>query len=158
MGFISSTDGSFVKFVSGTPIGCTGPYEFGVNTCNITVHLSNTTDCPITLESDPHVHCGLSIRGITYAGLQRYGSWGYANYYLTSGDGWDNSGYKSYRYGTKLLVANGTQGDITDVHKIQFQPMSLPGNSFWNGYVLPDLTVSYMYISILLFNMAQQVK
>lgn len=143
-GRVISPNGGFLHWQYDIPpIGCPGPQNANILFCDVTWKLANDSGCSMSHESNPHRLCGLTFRGLTVAGLELYGSWGSALNNMYQNTTFVEEIPRTVIYGNKVIVADGTQSDVTRVRKLQFQPLSLPGNSFWNGYVFPDMKVCY---------------
>lgn len=109
---------SVVSPYSNTPIGCAGPYDGSTLTCNITWLSTNVDGCSQNQDSNPSSSCGVTIQGLTVAGLER---------------GID-------RVQTDSVPLN-TNEDVNNPYLVQFLPAQFSEHSFWDGYTFPDMKV-----------------
>lgn len=103
-----------------TPIGCAGPYEKSKLTCNITWLATNVKECQ-TSQATKANSCGVTYQALTIAGFEK------------------NNGEPD-RESPVLNV----DGDKSIPYMGSFLPASFPEHSFWDGYTLPDIKVSFI--------------
>lgn len=116
------TTSVYIPVQSVTPIGCPGPYDSSVLTCDITWEPANSAGCQATPESNPHPLCGVTLQGLTVAGLQQQGEW----YSRTSA--------------TEVNLDDVEEKDGS-VFKTTFKATTFPDHAIWDGYALPEAQV-----------------
>lgn len=136
-------EGGFHIPKTDTPIGCRGIYDTNVRTCDIPVKLANGPDCTGSSEANPHPLCGVTLTGLTVAGLEYYRSWQNASYFIfyNYSYNYSTSFYSQILAGVKILIDNSEGNNLSDIYRVQFDPVSAPG-TLWDGYMVPDQKVT----------------
>lgn len=141
------TGGHMYKMFPESPIGCRGAYN--VTNCAITWNVESSDGCTATL--DPHPLCGLSALGLGPAELRSQ------DYYWST---WKtvlrqkinqyeyNYTNESYYYmdtfiGNNIVVP---KNDTKYIGRAHFDPAEFSGHPVWNGYTLPDISVSLIFL------------
>ena len=136
-----STNSSAVLRTPFTPIGCAGPYDPSVLTCDLSWPLRTSTDaiCPPPAGTDDHYLCGVKFTGLTKAGLEHYGSW---NEFVS------RLYYDAVSPVTGVTIATLHKYifdldvyDAADRFTEKFCPSTFTGNVLWNNYEHPAVKV-----------------
>lgn len=135
----ASSGGRFIQLLSDTPIGCRGPLNDNIRTCEISWSIVNDQECQQAAQGVPHARCGHTVLGLTVAGLKYFGSWTNAKYSFNYNYSYPNT----TQYGTNVTVERQEQQNVYIPVKAQFGPAVFPGHAMWNGYVLPAMKVIY---------------
>lgn len=150
--FPVNSDGTFHILVPGTPVGCRGIFDNNTKTCSVTFDLDDSDGCSAALGTNQHPLCGITLTGLTVAGLKYYKSWETSYSYVFYNYTYDyNTGMSSNEVkGTKVMIDDSTSHNTSNIFHVRFGPLSLP-ESIWDGYRMPDYKVCVCLLTITVF-------